>query len=200
MLLGAARVSYSDAKNGIDETRDVTVITPIGDGAVAVNWDQAEPADFTVNDLAKTRAGGCVVRGGSSRRGQGEELCRVAEGLRRLGRAVAVDRAVEEPEHKGASRIPTRANAISASASRPMRAKSAMPPSRRCARSTRRGGRRSRTACGGASRPCRCRANRPPARSWVQPYRSARRSSAPCSAARPSAPPALAGRRRRREA
>jgi len=55
MLLGAARIAYSDAKNGIDETRDVTMITPIGDGAVAVNWDQAEPADFTVDDLARTR-------------------------------------------------------------------------------------------------------------------------------------------------
>lgn len=55
MVLGAARVSYSDAKNGIDETRDVTLVTPIGNGAIAVNWDQAEPADFSVNDLGKTR-------------------------------------------------------------------------------------------------------------------------------------------------
>lgn len=55
MLVGAARVAYSDAKNGIDETRAVTVVTPIGDGAIAVNWEQAEPADFTVDDLAKSR-------------------------------------------------------------------------------------------------------------------------------------------------
>ena len=53
MLLGAARIAYADAKLGLDESRDVTVITPITDAAVAVNWDQAEPADFDVNDLSK---------------------------------------------------------------------------------------------------------------------------------------------------
>ena len=53
MLLGTARISYSDSKLGLDESRDVTVITPITDAAVAVNWDQAEPADFHVNELSK---------------------------------------------------------------------------------------------------------------------------------------------------
>jgi hypothetical protein len=54
MLMGSARISYSDSKLGLDETRDVTVVTPITDAAVAVNWDQAEIADFTVNELSKT--------------------------------------------------------------------------------------------------------------------------------------------------
>ena len=54
MLMGTARIAYSDAKLGLDETRDVTVLTPITEAAVAVNWDQAEPADFHVNDLSKT--------------------------------------------------------------------------------------------------------------------------------------------------
>jgi hypothetical protein len=58
MVMGAARISYSDAKHGLDETRDVTVVTPISDAAVAVNWDQAEPADFHVNDLSKTAPDG----------------------------------------------------------------------------------------------------------------------------------------------
>jgi hypothetical protein len=58
MLLGTARISYSDSKLGLDETRDVTVVTPITDAAVAVNWDQAEPADFQVNDLSKTAPAG----------------------------------------------------------------------------------------------------------------------------------------------
>ncbi len=57
MLMGAARVAYSDSKLGLDETRDVTVVTPIADAAVAVNWDQAEPADFQVNDLSKSAPG-----------------------------------------------------------------------------------------------------------------------------------------------
>src|SRR6185436_18651673 len=53
-LLGVARVSYSDAKIGLDDTRMVTVVTPITDGAVAVDWDRAEIADFTVDYLLKS--------------------------------------------------------------------------------------------------------------------------------------------------
>jgi hypothetical protein len=60
MLMGAARISYSDAKLGLDESRDVTVVTPITDAAVAVNWDQAEPANFKVNDLSKTAPAGAT--------------------------------------------------------------------------------------------------------------------------------------------
>jgi hypothetical protein len=53
MLLGVARVSYSDAKLGLDDTRMVTVVTPITEGAVAVDWERAELADFTVEYLLK---------------------------------------------------------------------------------------------------------------------------------------------------
>lgn len=60
MILGVARVSYSDAKLGLDETRDVSVITPIGDGALAVDWQQAEPADFKVNELSNTAPAGAA--------------------------------------------------------------------------------------------------------------------------------------------
>jgi phage host-nuclease inhibitor protein Gam len=51
-LTGAAHVRFTDAKAGVDETREVVVVTPIGDGALAVNWADAEPAGFTVRDLA----------------------------------------------------------------------------------------------------------------------------------------------------
>src|SRR4029434_1205941 len=44
----------SDAKIGLDDTRMVTVVTPITDGAVAVDWDRAEIADFTVDYLLKS--------------------------------------------------------------------------------------------------------------------------------------------------
>ncbi len=53
MIVGAARVSYSDAKLGLDETREVIVITPVSDAAVPVDWDLAEPASFTTADLQK---------------------------------------------------------------------------------------------------------------------------------------------------
>lgn len=57
MVLGVAKVSYSDAKLGLDETREVAVLTPIGDGPVAVDWEHAEPADFPVTDLRKAPEG-----------------------------------------------------------------------------------------------------------------------------------------------
>jgi hypothetical protein len=52
-LLGAARIVYSDAKLGVDEARDVAVITPIGEGVVPVDWELAEPAPFSVRDLSR---------------------------------------------------------------------------------------------------------------------------------------------------
>lgn len=58
MLLGVARVAYSDAKLGLDETKTVAVVTPITDGAVAVDWDKAELADFTVEYLLKVAPAG----------------------------------------------------------------------------------------------------------------------------------------------
>ena len=57
MVLGVARVSYSDAKLGLDDTREVAVVTPIADRPVALDWDQAEPVDFAVKDLLKAPEG-----------------------------------------------------------------------------------------------------------------------------------------------
>ena len=60
VLMGSARISYADSKLGLDESRDITVVTPITDAAVAVDWDQAEPADFKVNELSKTAPAGAT--------------------------------------------------------------------------------------------------------------------------------------------
>ena len=51
MLLGTAQVRVSDSKAGVAVTQDVTVLTPISDGAVAVNWDQAMEAGLAPADL-----------------------------------------------------------------------------------------------------------------------------------------------------
>jgi hypothetical protein len=51
MLLGTAQVRVSDSKAGVDVTQDVTVLAPISDGAVAVNWDHAMEAGLAVADL-----------------------------------------------------------------------------------------------------------------------------------------------------
>ena len=56
VLAGCARIVYTDAKIGLDESRDVCVVTPITDDAVAVDWDRAEPAGFKTADLQKVPA------------------------------------------------------------------------------------------------------------------------------------------------
>jgi hypothetical protein len=51
MLLGASQVRVADSKAGVDVTQDVTVLAPISDGAVAVDWDHAVDADLALADL-----------------------------------------------------------------------------------------------------------------------------------------------------
>jgi hypothetical protein len=42
---------YADSRLGVDEARDVAVVTPIIDGPVPVDWEHAEPAAFDVREL-----------------------------------------------------------------------------------------------------------------------------------------------------
>ena len=58
MLLGAAQVRVSDSKAGVDVTQDVTVLAPISDGAVAVDWDHAMEAGLALADLESVPADG----------------------------------------------------------------------------------------------------------------------------------------------
>jgi hypothetical protein len=51
MLLGAAQVRVSDSKAAVDLAQEVTLLAPISDGAVAVDWDQAVAADVVLTDL-----------------------------------------------------------------------------------------------------------------------------------------------------
>jgi hypothetical protein len=58
MLVGGAKVRFSDPKSRVDTSQDVTAITPIVDQIVAVNWDQAQEANFSLNDLEKSPSQG----------------------------------------------------------------------------------------------------------------------------------------------
>ena len=51
MLVGSSQIRFSDSKSGIDDTQEVTVLAPIADGPVAVDWDRAAATDFVVADL-----------------------------------------------------------------------------------------------------------------------------------------------------
>ena len=53
MLAGVADVRFTDRRTGTDLTRQVTVVTPITDGAIPVDWDRAEPAPFAPQDLSR---------------------------------------------------------------------------------------------------------------------------------------------------
>jgi len=57
MLVGSAQVRVSDAKSGVDVSRDLVYLTPITDEAVPVAWDQAAAVSFTTADLATAPEG-----------------------------------------------------------------------------------------------------------------------------------------------
>jgi hypothetical protein len=58
MLLGASQVRVSDSKAGVDVTQDVTVLAPISDGAVAVDWDHSVEAGLALADLESSPSDG----------------------------------------------------------------------------------------------------------------------------------------------
>ncbi len=53
MLLGSSQIRFSDSKSGVDSTQDVTVLAPIADGPVAVDWDKATAAELAVADFER---------------------------------------------------------------------------------------------------------------------------------------------------
>jgi len=55
-LVGAAKLRYLDDKQKLDETRDVVMLVPIGNGAAAVDWSQAKALDIALDELEKEAA------------------------------------------------------------------------------------------------------------------------------------------------
>jgi hypothetical protein len=53
-ILGAVRLTYSNAKLGIDETKDITVFTPVTSDPVPVDWERATLANFGLSDLSQS--------------------------------------------------------------------------------------------------------------------------------------------------
>jgi hypothetical protein len=52
VLYGSARIHYTDSRRGIDTVNDLNVTVPFAEGAVAIDWERAEPCDATPEDLA----------------------------------------------------------------------------------------------------------------------------------------------------
>jgi hypothetical protein len=53
VILGAARVGFTDAKRGVNASRDVLYVTPVHDGAVPVDWELAVRLDRQPSDLLR---------------------------------------------------------------------------------------------------------------------------------------------------
>jgi len=60
MLLGAASVRFADPKTKVDVTEEVTLLAPIRDDAVPVDWAEAQEAEVDPNDLERNPARGAV--------------------------------------------------------------------------------------------------------------------------------------------
>ncbi|MBH0204900.1 MAG: hypothetical protein HP498_03615 [Nitrospira sp.] len=58
MLVGSSQIRFSDSKSGVDSTQDLTVLAPIAEGPVAVDWDKVMAAELAVADLEQTPSEG----------------------------------------------------------------------------------------------------------------------------------------------
>ncbi len=58
MLLGSSQIRFFDSKSGIDVTQDMTVLAPMIDGPVPIDWDKSTAADLAVADLEQTPSDG----------------------------------------------------------------------------------------------------------------------------------------------
>ena len=97
MIVGAANVRFTDTKARIDETRPLTVVTPLTDDPIPVNWEQAEPAGFDVGQLTTELPAGASFDELPGAAEQGEELRRVDQGVRDLGVHRRVARHLPQP-------------------------------------------------------------------------------------------------------
>jgi len=59
-LLGAASVRFADTKAKVDMTEEVTLLAPIRDDAVPVDWAEAQDAGVDPNDLERNPASGAA--------------------------------------------------------------------------------------------------------------------------------------------
>ena len=56
VLYGSARVHYVDARRGVDTAADVHVVTPLKEGPVAVDWDEADDIGLAPDALERAPA------------------------------------------------------------------------------------------------------------------------------------------------
>jgi len=60
VALGVAKVTFADSKLKVSEVRDLVAVAPIGEGAVPVDWAEAEILDVAPGDLESAPAEGAT--------------------------------------------------------------------------------------------------------------------------------------------
>jgi hypothetical protein len=63
MILGAARLGFSEAKTRVDVTRPLMALTPVTDEAVPVAWERGRVVEMAVDDLDKNPTTGAAFAG-----------------------------------------------------------------------------------------------------------------------------------------
>ena len=63
MVYAAASMYYGDKKLGVDVTKDSAFLVPMLDGAVPVDWDNAEETELTADDLQSAPQAGAAYGG-----------------------------------------------------------------------------------------------------------------------------------------
>ena len=61
VVLGAAKLGFSDAKIGVDETRDVLYAAEISDGAVPVDWERSTRLEVSASELKRSPGGAATL-------------------------------------------------------------------------------------------------------------------------------------------
>jgi hypothetical protein len=56
MIMGASTLHYADQKNGINTMHDVTVLVPVTDSPVPIDWERADRVPLSVADLEQAPA------------------------------------------------------------------------------------------------------------------------------------------------
>lgn len=63
MLVGGARVRFSDTRRKIDDAREVVALTSVHNQVIPVNWEEAREVDLSLNDLEKMPVAGMSFEG-----------------------------------------------------------------------------------------------------------------------------------------
>jgi hypothetical protein len=58
MLLASSHVHFADSKSGVEATQEVTVLIPMSEGTIPINWDQAMPTQLRPADLDQAAQAG----------------------------------------------------------------------------------------------------------------------------------------------